>query len=77
MGRLKHKYNKWLYLKFGSNAGTHFENIPIAYRLNPLFSPAIYILEMGRNMADGFAKGWVTLLNSNGKKAETEPPTGK
>ena len=42
MFKIKEKYNKWLFKKYGFVRGALFESIPWYLRLKPLFSPSIY-----------------------------------
>lgn len=54
LNKLKHKYNKWLYKKYGMDVKPGFENIPLIFRLRPLFSPSIYFGYVG----DELLKPW-------------------
>lgn len=42
IGRLKRKYSRWLFKKYGFKRGPLFEKIPIWYKICPLWSPALY-----------------------------------
>ena len=57
LNELKHKYNKWLFDKFGFERGAFFENIPARYKINPLFSPSIYGQYEGEQAANWFNEG--------------------
>lgn len=57
LNELKHKYNKWLFDKFGFERGAFFENIPTRYKINPLFSPSIYGQYEGEQVANWFNEG--------------------
>ena len=40
--KLKKLYNKWLFKKYKYNRGSLFENIPLIFRITPLFSPSLF-----------------------------------
>ena len=40
--KLKLRYNRWLFNKYGFDRGMLFEKIPLIYKLNPLWSPSLY-----------------------------------
>lgn len=39
---IKKLYNKWLFKKYKYNRGALFKNIPLIFRIIPLFSPSLY-----------------------------------
>lgn len=43
---MKRKYNKWLYKKYGCN----MENVPMIFKIIPLFSPSIYMANVGEEL---------------------------
>ena len=40
--KLKHKYNAWLFKKYGFERGPLFENVPTIYKMHALWSPSEY-----------------------------------
>lgn len=40
--RLRKRYSRWLFKKYGFNRGPFFERIPTIYKLIPLWSPSLY-----------------------------------
>lgn len=50
IGRLKMRYARFLFDKYGYGRGLFFENIPLIYRINPLFSPSCYYIVEGEQM---------------------------
>ena len=40
--KIKKLYNKWLYKKYKYNRGALFEEIPLIFKIIPLFSPSLY-----------------------------------
>lgn len=55
--RLKHRYNRWLFKKYGFEQGVLFEKIPIVYKLIPLWSPSIYGHCEGEQLTEWFLQG--------------------
>lgn len=55
---LKSKYNRWLYKKYSLNIGGLFEKIPLIFKLNPLFSPSLYINEGTKIFSKSFEQGF-------------------
>lgn len=58
MKKLKRAYNKWLFKKYGFDRGPFFENIPVIYRIMPLFSPSVYGIYEGEKFADNLSRGF-------------------
>lgn len=54
--KLRHKYNKWLFKKYGTEPGLNFSNIPFIFRLGPLFSPMTYMMYVGEELTKGWSK---------------------
>lgn len=65
MKRLKRTYNRMLFKKYGFDRGSAFEKIPIIYKLFPLWSPSLYGLFEGAELADGFAEGMEAALRES------------
>lgn len=42
LNKIKKKYNKWLFNKYGFKRGSTFQKIPTILLLRPLFSPSLY-----------------------------------
>lgn len=40
--RIKQRYARWLFKRYGFDRGARFERIPLLYKLCPLFSPSAY-----------------------------------
>lgn len=54
---IKKIYNKWLYKKYKYNRGSLFENIPLIFRITPLFSPSLYSYYEGEEIAKAWKEG--------------------
>lgn len=57
MKKLKQIYAKWLFDKYGFDRGPLFENIPMIYKINPLWSPSCYGNCEGEQFAEWFKEG--------------------
>lgn len=55
--KLKMKYAKFLFKKYGWDTGAFFEKIPWFYKINPLFSPSVYTMLKGKQIHEWFMKG--------------------
>lgn len=55
--RLKRKYNRWLFKKYGFDRGIFFEKIPAIYKLIPLWSPSLYGCCEGAQVCEWFLQG--------------------
>ena len=54
---IKKLYNKWLYKKYKYNRGALFEEIPLIFRIIPLFSPSLYSYYEGEDIAKALNEG--------------------
>ena len=58
--KIKKLYNKWLYKKYKYNREALFEEIPLIFRIIPLFSPSLYSYyeakEIGKALKEGLNK---------------------
>lgn len=55
---LKKIYNKWLYHKYGSEGSCFFKDVPLIFKICPLFSPSVYTMCEVEEWADSFQKGF-------------------
>lgn len=55
--RLKWRYNRWLFKKYGFERGPFFERIPLIYKLSPLWSPSLYSCCEGDQICNWFRQG--------------------
>ena len=55
--KIKKKYAKFLFKKYGWNTGGFFEKIPWIYKINPLFSPSLYRMQQGAEIHASLMKG--------------------
>ena len=55
--KLKRIYAQWLFDKYGFERGPLFEEIPVVYKLNPLWSPSVYGACEGEEIAKAFRRG--------------------
>ena len=74
---LKEAYAKRLFKKYGFNRGALFENIPVRYKLHPLWSPSAYAACEGEQIAQWLMEGmeegiknpikidWVKIMEGN------------
>lgn len=51
--KLKRKYAEFLFNKYGWNEGS----IPMIYKINPLYSPSLYMMCMGEQMVEWLQQG--------------------
>lgn len=55
--KIKKLYNKWLYKKYKYNRGALFEEIPLIFRIIPLFSPSLYSYYEAEEIAKALKEG--------------------
>lgn len=55
--KLKKLYNKWLFKKYEHNRGSLFENIPLIFRITPLFSPSLFSYYEGEEIVKALNEG--------------------
>ena len=55
--KLKKLYNKWLFKKYKYNRGSLFENIPLIFRITPLFSPSLFSYYEGEEIVKALNEG--------------------
>ena len=55
--KLKKLYNKWLFKKYKYNRGALFENIPLIFRITPLFSPSLFSYYEGEEIVKALNEG--------------------
>ena len=55
--KLKRRYNRWLFKKYGFQTGLFYEKIPVLWRWIPLFSPSLYTYSEGRQISEWISDG--------------------
>ena len=55
--KIKNKYNKWLFKKYGFNRGSLFNKIPKILLMPHLFSPSLYSYYECQEMVKGLKEG--------------------
>ena len=54
---IKKLYNKWLFKKYKYNRGALFKNIPLIFRIIPLFSPSLFSYYEGEEIVKELKEG--------------------
>lgn len=60
---LKKKYNRFLFKKYGFDAGVFFDGIPKVYKWIPLWSPSLYRYYEGQQMSEWFTASIENAVN--------------
>lgn len=61
---LKRSYNRWLFKKYGFDAGVFFGGISKVYKWIPLWSPSLYRYYEGQQISEWLTAGVKNAVNN-------------